>query len=269
MCFTIRKHRYIHTFAPPRMLGSAGVRKVGCSMKSRFPAPRFVCLGVAIFLMASLVPTIVTGQENPVVDPSINERFANPDVDAVVESLEREGRPVYKYRYAIVAALGLEPGEDVADVGAGSGFMARLMADAVTPEGQVYAVDIAQATIDHIEEAAREEGISNIKGILGGERSTHLPPESVDLVLICDTYHHFEYPSDIMASIVAALRPEGRLVIVDYERIKGVTPDSRYEHLRAGKGTVTDEIKDIGFELEKELDLIPQSYYLAFRKRAQ
>jgi predicted methyltransferase len=237
-------------------------------MEGRMTTACFVCRGFAAFLMASLVPVIVVGQERPVVDPSINERFANPDVEAVVESLEREDRPVYKYRYAIVAALGLEAGDDAADVGAGSGFMSRLMASEVAPEGQVYAVDIAQATIDHIEETARAEGITNIKGILGGERSTHLPPNSVDLVLICDTYHHFEYPSDIMASIVAALRPEGRLVIVDYERIKGVTPDSRYEHLRAGKGTVTDEIKDVGFELEKELALIPESYYLAFRKRA-
>jgi ubiquinone/menaquinone biosynthesis C-methylase UbiE len=218
--------------------------------------------------MALLIPNLVLGQEGRVGDPSINERFKNPDVEANVESLERDDRPVYKYRFAIVAALGLRPGDDVADVGAGSGFMARLIAREVGPEGQVYAVDIAQETIDHIEAAAREEGISNVKGILGGERTTHLPPDSLDLVLICDTYHHFEYPTDIMASIAAALRPGGRLVVIDYERIRGVTADSRYEHLRGGKGTFSDEIKDAGFDLEKELPLIPESYYLEFRKRA-
>jgi ubiquinone/menaquinone biosynthesis C-methylase UbiE len=218
--------------------------------------------------MALLVPVFVSGQEGRVVDPSINERFKNPDVEANVESFEREDRPVYKYRHAIVAALGLRAGDDVADVGAGSGFMARIIAREVGPEGQVYAVDIAQATIDHIEAAAREEGIGNVKGVLGGERTTHLPPDSVDLVLICDTYHHFEYPADIMASIFAALRPGGRLVVIDYERIRGVTADSRYEHLRGGKGTFSDEIKDAGFDLEKELPLIPESYYLEFRKRA-
>jgi ubiquinone/menaquinone biosynthesis C-methylase UbiE len=218
--------------------------------------------------MALLIPNLVLGQEGRVGDPSINERFKNPDVKANVESLERDDRPVYKYRFAIVAALGLRPGDDVADVGAGSGFMARLIAREVGPEGQVYAVDIAQETIDHIEAAAREEGISNVKGILGGERTTHLPPDSLDLVLICDTYHHFEYPTDIMASIAAALRPGGRLVVIDYERIRGVTADSRYEHLRGGKGTFSDEIKDAGFDLEKELPLIPESYYLEFRKRA-
>ena len=225
-------------------------------------------LTYATFLAAYLTATIAASQENRVVDPSVNERFRNPDVEAVVESLERESRPVYKYRHAIVAALGLESGDDVADVGAGSGFMARLIAGEVGPDGQVYAVDIAPETIDHIEAAAREEGITNIKGILGGARTTHLPPDSVDLVLVCDTYHHFEYPSDVTASIAAALRPEGRLVLIDYERIRGVTSESRYEHLRAGKGTFTDEIKDAGFDLEKELPLVPESYFLVFRKRS-
>ena len=220
-------------------------------------------------MVALLVPTIVSSQENRVVDPEINERFKNPDVEAVVESLERDSRPVYKYRHAIVAALGLEAGDDVADVGAGSGFFSRLIAGEVGPDGQVYSVDIAQETIDHIEESAREEGITNIEGILGGERTTHLSPDSVDLVFISDTYHHFEYPADIMASVAAALRPEGHLVVIDYERIRGVSSESRFEHMRAGKGTVTDEIKDAGFDLEKELPLVPQSYYLVFQKRAQ
>ncbi|MGH9463444.1 MAG: class I SAM-dependent methyltransferase [Vicinamibacteria bacterium] len=236
---------------------------------SRRTATGLACRSLAPFWMAFLFPIVLTGQEGRVVDPSINDRFKTPGVEAVVESLERDDRPVYKYRHAIVAALGLQAGDDVTDVGAGSGFMARLIAREVGPESQVYAVDIAQATIDYIEDAAREEGISNIKGILGGERTTHLPPDSLDLVLICDTYHHFEYPGDIMASIAAALRSGGRLVVIDYERIRGVTAESRYAHLRGGKGTFSDEIKDAGFDLEKELPLIPESYYLEFRKRAQ
>jgi len=226
---------------------------------------------LALFL-ALLVPAILLAasrQDGPAVDPSVNDRFRDPDVEENVERYEREGRPVYKYRHAIVAAMGLQPGEDAADVGAGSGFMARLIAREVGPEGQVYAVEIAQATVDHIEEAAREEGITNIKGVLGADRTTHLPPDSVDVVLITDTYHHFEFPVDIMESIASALRPNGRLVLVDYERIRGVTSESRYEHLRAGKGTFTDEIKDAGFDLEKELPLVPDSYYLVFRKRSQ
>ena len=72
-----------------------------------------------------------------------------------------------------------------------------------------------------------------------------------------------------MGSLAQALRPEGRLVVVDYERIRGVTPETRYEHVRAGKGTFTDEIKDAGFMLEKDLPLVPNKYYLVFRKRGR
>ena len=235
-------------------------------MKGKTRISSRACANFTALLLALLLPTIVSSQENRVLDPEINERFKDPDVEANVESLEREDRPVYKYRHAIVAAMGLEAGEDIADVGAGSGFLSRLMAREVAPEGQVYAVDIAQETIDHIEKSATEEGITNVKGILGGERTTHLPPNSVDVVLICDTYHHFEYPGDMMVAIAEALRPGGRLVLIDYERIRGVTPESRYEHLRGGKGTFTDEIKDAGFDLENELPLVPESYYLVFRK---
>lgn len=228
------------------------------------------CCSVAAFATSLLIPASsvpVTAQEGRAVDPSVNDRYREPDVEENVERYEREGRPVYKYRHAIVAAMQLLAGEDVADVGAGSGFMARLIAREVGPEGQVYAVEIAQATVDHIEEAARKEGITNIKGVLGADRTTHLPPNSLDVVLMTDTYHHFEYPVEMMESIAAALRPNGRLVLVDYERIRGVTSESRYEHLRAGKGTFTDEIKDAGFDLEKDLPLVPESYYLVFRKR--
>ncbi len=72
-----------------------------------------------------------------------------------------------------------------------------------------------------------------------------------------------------MASVAQALRHEGRLAVVDYERIRGLTPESRYEHLRDGKGTFTDEIKDAGFMLEKDLPLVPNQYYFVFRKRGR
>ncbi|HLE55922.1 MAG TPA: hypothetical protein VJB15_02475, partial [Rhodothermia bacterium] len=113
-------------------------------MKGKTRISSRACANFTALLLALLLPTIVSSQENRVLDPEINERFKDPDVEANVESLEREDRPVYKYRHAIVAAMGLEAGEDVADVGAGSGFLSRLMAREVAPEGQVYAVDIAQ-----------------------------------------------------------------------------------------------------------------------------
>ena len=212
------------------------------------------------------IPATTTPQEQS-VKPGINDRWADPNLDSILSLLEREDRAIYKYRHAIVAALGLEPGMDVADVGSGTGFITLLMAREVGPDGKVYAEDIAQPPLDFIAKRATEQGLSNLETVLGTHRSTNLEPASVDLLLACDAYHHFEYPEDMLASIRQALRREGRLVIIDFERVKGATDDFFMEHVRAGKGTFTDELRDAGFDLEKEIPLMKDQYFLVFRKR--
>ena len=201
------------------------------------------------------------------VKPGINERYADPDMNRIEAILEREDRAIYKYRHAIVAALALEPGMDVADVGAGTGFIARLMAREVGSNGKVYAVEISPQAVDYLRDAASKEGVDNLLPVLGEFRSTTLGTGSVDLVLACDVYHHFEYPEDMLASIRQALRPGGQLAIIDLERVRGVTEDFTFVHIRAGKGTFSDEIKDGGFDLVKEIPLMKDQYFLVFRKR--
>ena len=109
----------------------------------------------------------------------------------------------------------------------------------------------------------------NVTTVLGDAKSTKLEPTSVDLALVSDAYHHFEFPRSMLASIRRALRPDGRLVVIDFERVVGVSPDFAIEHVRAGKGTVTDEIKDNGFDLVREIPLMEGEgqFYLEFRKR--
>ena len=201
------------------------------------------------------------------VKPGINERYADPDMNRIEAVLEREDRAIYKYRHAIVAALALEPGMDVADVGAGTGFIARLMAREIGLNGKVYAVEISPQAVDYLRDAASKEGVDNLLPVLGESRSTTLNTGSVDLVLAYDAYHHFEYPEDMLASIRQALRPGGQLAIIEFERVRGVTEDFYFEHVRAGKGTFSDEIKDAGFDLVKEIPLVKGQYFLVFRKR--
>ncbi len=189
------------------------------------------------------------------VNPGINDSYVDPDPDAWSLRLEAEDRAIYKFRHAIVATLSLAAGTDVADVGAGTGFLTRLMARQVG-DGRVYAVDIAQSFLDHIAASAQAEEIDNIVPVLAAADDARLPSDSVDLVLICDTYHHFEFPQKTLASIHRALRPGGRMVVIDFERVVGVSPDFALSHVRAGKGTVTDEIKDAGFDLVREIPLM-------------
>ena len=212
------------------------------------------------------IPARTMAQEQS-VKPGINDSYTDPDIDTLLARFEREDRAIYKYRHAIVAALGLEPGMVAADVGSGTGFLTLLIAKEVGPDGKAYAEDIAQEPLDFIAKRATEQGIVNLETVLGTHRSTNLKPASVDLLLACDSYHHFEYPEDMLASIYQALRPEGRFVIIDFEHVKGVTEEFFLEHVRAGKGTFTDELRDAGFELEKEIPLMKGQYFLVFRKR--
>jgi ubiquinone/menaquinone biosynthesis C-methylase UbiE len=225
---------------------------------------------VKTLVLTLLLPVVAYAQPTQ-VDPAINERFRNPDLVELEATLEREDRNVYRARHAIVESLGLASGDDVADVGAGTGFLTRLMADRVGPDGRVYAVEITPEVVEHIVTTSRDNGLDNVVGVLGTDTATNLERESVDLVLVCYTYHHFEHPQDSLSSIRRALRPNGRLVVIDRHRIRGITDDRLYyDHYRAGKGTFTDEILDAGFALEKELPpLVTESYVLVFEKRGQ
>ena len=143
-----------------------------------------------------------------------------------------------------------------------------MMAHKVGPRGTVYAVDIAENFIEHIAELSKKEGLKNMKAIVCSERSVDLPENSIDVAFICDVYHHFEYPYDSMASLHKAMRPGGRLVIVDFERVKGVSREWTLGHVRCGKGTVTDEVKDSGFDFVEEVDLgMNEQWVRVYRKR--
>lgn len=124
---------------------------------------------------------------------SINAGYKDPNlqVEVWVDRLESEGREVFDFREEIIASTGLEPGQDVADVGAGTGLFQPLLAAAVGSEGTVYAVDIVPRFIEHIRTKAAEQNLTQITAILGDDRSTGLPASSVDVVFVCDTYHHF------------------------------------------------------------------------------
>jgi len=204
------------------------------------------------------------------VTPGCNETFLDPelDVDEFVERFEGESREIATSRDALVAALALRPGEDVADVGAGTGLFLEPLHEAVGPDGTLYAVDLSPVFVEHLEQRAREEGLERVQVKQCDERSADLPPASVDAVFVCDTYHHFEYPRSTLASLRAALRPGGRLVVVDFERIPGTSREWLLDHVRAGKDVFRAEIEAAGFLFEEELDVegLEENYVLRFRR---
>jgi ubiquinone/menaquinone biosynthesis C-methylase UbiE len=200
------------------------------------------------------------------VRPGINNEFKDPNLKKWTETFEGESREVYSNRQEIVAACKLKPGMIVADVGAGTGLFTRLFASEVGASGKVYAVDISSKFVEHIEKTCKEKGLSNVVGKVCTATSVELPSASVDLVFICDTYHHFEFPFKTMASIHQALRPGGKVVLVDFKRIWGVNPPWIMWHVRAGQEVFTKEITSSGFKVVGEAKLLKENYFLVFEK---
>jgi ubiquinone/menaquinone biosynthesis C-methylase UbiE len=204
----------------------------------------------------------------PAVPPSLNEPWKSEDIDPLVRMLEAESREIYQHRELLAAVVGALPGAVVADIGAGSGFMVELFARDVGPAGKVFAVDINPTMLELIEQRAREDAIANITTVLAEEDHTRLPPNSVDIVFVCDTYHHFAFPEATMRSVWEALRPGGQLVVVDFHRVEGRSPEWVFEHVRAGEEVFVREITGFGFVLSNRHDLpvLSQNYILRFRK---
>jgi len=203
------------------------------------------------------------------VKPGINDNFTNPnlDVDAFVKRFETESREVFARRARIARAVGLGPGMAVADVGAGTGIFVDFFAKDVQQDGRVYAVEIAPKFVERLQQRAESRGVRQVEAVLCTERDVSLPAGSVDVVFTCDTYHHFEYPQSTLASIHRALRPGGKLVIVDFERIPGESRDWILGHVRAGKQTVIEEVTSAGFELGEEKDVgLSENYFVSFTK---
>lgn len=204
------------------------------------------------------------------VRPGINEKFLSADLDASqwLARFEIESREVFAQRSKVVTAIGIKPGDNVADIGAGTGIYTRAFASVVGSAGKVVAVDIAQGFLKHIEERATAEGLTNIATVQCSQDSVDLPADSVDVAFVCDTYHHFEYPRSTLASIRKALKKGGTLVVIDFERIPGKSREFILGHVRAGKDVFRSEIEAAGFEFVEEvkIDGFEENYFLRFRK---
>jgi ubiquinone/menaquinone biosynthesis C-methylase UbiE len=199
----------------------------------------------------------------------MNKKFTDPNVDIqqFVKRFESEARDIYAKRLDITHAVGLRRGDAVADIGAGTGLFTFLFAEQVGSKGTVYAVDIGPAFIKYIAEQAKRRGQERIvKMVLNTPDSTQLPAGSIDAAFICDTYHHFEHPEKMLASLHRALRPGGRLVIIDFDL--GKNNEFVKQRARAAKEVYYREITAAGFELfeTKTAPTIQDNFYAEFRR---
>lgn len=231
--------------------------------------PNALRLTVCAIALALSVPALSYAQKQS-VRPGINDSFRDPNVDEFVGRFEVESREVYARRKEIVEECRIEPGQSVADIGAGTGLFTRMFSDAVGKTGRVIAVDISPKFLERIRETCRETGRQNVETLLCKDNSTELPANSVDVAFVCDAYHHFEFPYKTLATLHRALKPGGRVVLVEFQRIKGKSRDFIMSHVRAGQEAFESEFARSGFRKVREApDILAENYLVVFEKGAE
>ena len=160
----------------------------------------------------------------------------------------------------VIETLQVEPGDRVADIGAGTGLFSRPLARAVGEAGVIYAVDVNRELLEHIDRTAREEGIENIRTILAAEDDPRLP-EAVDLVFICDTLHHIDGPGEYLGTLRGYLRPAGRVAVIDFR--EGASPHVS-SSLRYSLEQLEEWMELAGYEPAGAHDFIDDNFFLIY-----
>ena len=178
--------------------------------------------------------------------------------------LERDTRVAEEQPQRVLDAMGIEPGDVVADVGCGSGYYARKVAPRVQPGGRVYCEDIQPEMLEIMRDLAAAEGVDGIDSILGTSTDPMLPQGELDWVIIADVYHEMSDPEPMLAGILRALAPGGRVALLEY-RVEDGTGDSiKADHTMSVR-QVLAEWKAAGFELEALHDFLPGQHLFFFR----
>jgi cyclopropane fatty-acyl-phospholipid synthase-like methyltransferase len=189
------------------------------------------------------------------------DQYRQATPEAMAAQFENPARAVFRYRTAIVGMLQLKPGMSVAEIGAGSGFLARMMAAGVGPSGRVVATELQATMVDLMNARAKAQGLDNFRAVLGKPATTALDRGSADAVAIVEAFSYFDHPREMLTDIHSALKPGGLLLIVDLPR----------EGQGASQvGIDADDVLSLaaaaGFRHVDELGVVPGHYALRFRR---
>lgn len=183
--------------------------------------------------------------------------------------LERPEREAEERISLLVKLLGLEPGMTVADIGAGSGVLTLRMAPQVAPDGKVIAVDIQEEMLTRLQNRLSRSRIDNVELLLGTAKSPELKPASVDLILMVDVYHEFEFPYEMMENMSRALKPGGRIALVEY-RLEDPRVPIKLVHKMSEKQAIR-ELTQPAFQLEhtQTIDKLPRQHLMIFTRKGE
>lgn len=177
--------------------------------------------------------------------------------------LERPEREREENVSQAIRNMKLQPDEQIADIGAGSGYYTFRMAQQV-PDGKVFAVDIQPEMLEIMRQKIQKEKIGNIELVQGEEKSPNLAENSVDMVLMVDVYHELSHPKEIMQAVVRALKPGGRFILLEYRMEDPAVPIKRLHKM--SEEQAVKEMKAVGLRLERNRTNLPWQHFMVFVK---
>ena len=231
--------------------------------RSRLTAHGARWLAASLWLLLAAAPsaardaTPATGSDRATASHS----FA--DVKYWSKVFDDPARDAWQKPRQLITALGIQPGQTVVDLGAGTGYFSRYLAGAVGPGGTVLAVEIEPTLVSYLRQRAEREDTGNVVPILASPDNPRLPAAGVDLILIADTYHHLDHRTRYLPQLRRALRPGGRVAVVDWKA--GNLPQGPPPEHKLPRQQVIDEMRTAGFALAEEPDLLEYQYVLVFR----
>ncbi|HEY3440832.1 MAG TPA: methyltransferase [Paludibaculum sp.] len=218
---------------------------------------------LATYLVLGALSLPVTGLAAD-THPITGRRYAGVMGVGGAPWLERAERENEERPRVAVRLLNLKPGMIVADVGAGSGYYTELLAESVGPAGRVYATDIQPGMIALLRQRIARAKLTNVEPVLSTETETRLPAVALDLILLVDVYHEFSNPQEMLRQLRAALKPGGRLVLLEFRKEDPAVP-IRPEH-KMSIAEVRAELEPEGFTFDRVLPDLPWQHILIFHK---
>jgi SAM-dependent methyltransferase len=224
------------------------------------PGNRRRAVAAAAIVVAGAVATIVAqaGQRHP-VSGRVIARVMGYEGAAWLERPERERE---EEPSKAITALGIKPGQVVADVGAGSGYYTVRLAQQVGTSGKVFAVDIQPEMLTLLRQRVARERLTQVEVSQAIETDPRLPQNQLDLILMVDVYHELARPQEVLRQLRTALKPDGRLVLIEFRKESAWVP-IREEH----KMSVTEarmELEAEGYRFDRVIDVLPWQHILVF-----
>ena len=207
----------------------------------------------------------VVGLAILLVAPPAAEQLGSRPAEDWIKTLDGPVRIAGMKIDEVVSALKLQPGQTVADIGAGSGLLEVPLAKAVGPRGRVYAVEIDAGFFPEIRKRAAEAQVTNVETVLGKFTDPALPVKSIDVALFHDVIHHVENRGAYLKTLATYLSRAGRIVVIDYEGGKG--PHSAQPELEVTREQLAGWMNEAGFAQVEDVKLFSDKYFLAFAKR--